>query len=61
MSNNTESAIAAGIGLGICALVGVSFYQRHKKRQAEKQMMKDVRHKVANLIKDVPGYSKPSR
>lgn len=48
----------------MCAVVGIvlgwtgrTIYRNHK----ENQKMAKVRANVASLIKDVPGYTKPSR
>ena len=61
MSNEAQKTIVVCAGIGFLGLVGISCFERFKRRRAEEKKMKEVRHKVANLIKDVPGYSKPSR
>lgn len=56
MSNSKLYGAAAALGIAI-GYVGMGLYLRKKE---EKKMAK-VRATVADLIKDVPGYNKPSR
>lgn len=56
MSNSKLYGAAAVLGMAI-GYAGMSFWLRKKE---EKKMAK-VRATVADLIKDVPGYNKPSR
>ncbi|MNH65408.1 hypothetical protein D3C73_174170 [compost metagenome] len=48
---------ACAIGGFVVGYLGMSYYLKRK----EEKKMAQVRATVSNLIKDVPGYNKPSR
>ncbi|MNB58506.1 hypothetical protein D3C87_332590 [compost metagenome] len=56
--NNTAATV---ITVGLLGLIGFKCYRNHKRRKEEEAKMVQVRATVANMIKDVPGYNKPSR
>jgi len=44
-----------------CGIGGVVAYKRYQEHKKQKAYLAHVRSSVAKMIKDVPGFNKPSR
>ncbi|MNB61179.1 hypothetical protein D3C87_965560 [compost metagenome] len=58
MSDKTAGYVLLGV---MSAALGFKAYCNFKRNREHKAKMAQVRSTVAHLIKDVPGYNKPSR
>jgi hypothetical protein len=58
MSDKTTGYVLLGL---MTAALGIKAYCNIKRNREHKAKMAQVRTTVAHLIKDVPGYNKPSR